>query len=59
MRERAGFQTAQRVFRPWVKTATRESSITPSRSGMDKTGLISGPLPKIEPINQGGQHGRS
>ena len=54
MRERAGFQTAQRVFRPWVKTATRESSITPSRSGMDKTGLISGPLTKIEPINREG-----
>jgi 2-polyprenyl-3-methyl-5-hydroxy-6-metoxy-1,4-benzoquinol methylase len=54
MRERAGFQTAQRVFRPWVKTATRESSITPSRSGMDKTGLISGRLTKIEPINREG-----
>jgi 2-polyprenyl-3-methyl-5-hydroxy-6-metoxy-1,4-benzoquinol methylase len=54
MRERAGFQTAQRVFRPWVKTATRESSITPSPSGMDKTGLISGPLTKIEPINREG-----
>jgi len=54
MRERAGFQTAQRVFRPWVKTATRESSITPSRSGMGKTGLISGPLTKIEPINREG-----
>ena len=54
MRERAGFQTAQRVFRPWVKTATRESLITPSRSGMDKTGLILGPLTKIEPINREG-----